>query len=47
MRDEVAAKLYKRLLREEVTSRRIDEASSPASVLQELCEKVRQAAGGP
>jgi hypothetical protein len=40
MRDEVAAKLYKRLLREEVVSRRIDEAASPAAVLQSLCEKV-------
>ena len=40
MRDEVCAKLYKRLLREEVVSRRIDEATSPASVLQNLCEKV-------
>ena len=40
MRDEVAAKLYRRLLRDEVVSRRIDEAASPASVLQTLCEKV-------
>ena len=40
LRDEVAAKLYKRLLREEVVSKRIDAASSPAAVLQSLCEKV-------
>ncbi|KIY96976.1 hypothetical protein MNEG_10986 [Monoraphidium neglectum] len=32
----VAAQLYRRLLREEVTSRRIDEAESPAKVLADL-----------
>mmetsp|Transcript_30974 Transcript_30974/g.68639 ORF Transcript_30974/g.68639 Transcript_30974/m.68639 type:complete len:1037 (+) Transcript_30974:146-3256(+) len=41
LQDEVAAKLYKKLLREEVTSRRIDEAESPASVLQQLCDRVK------
>lgn len=41
IRDEVAAKLYKRLLKEEVTSGRLDAAPSPAAVLQGLCEKVR------
>eukprot|EP00877_Chromochloris_zofingiensis_P006644 jgi/Chrzof1/2232/Cz11g07180.t1_TIC110[v5.2] len=35
----VAANLYKKLLREEVTSRRIDAAESPAGVLQDLCER--------
>ena len=32
IRSDVAGALYKRLLREEVTSRRIDEAASPAQV---------------
>jgi hypothetical protein len=31
-RNEIAAALYKKLLREEVTSRRIDAAASPAQV---------------
>jgi hypothetical protein len=35
-RSEVAAKLYRSLLREAVTSRRIDAAASPAQVLGEL-----------
>ncbi|GBF94257.1 110 kDa translocon of chloroplast envelope inner membrane [Raphidocelis subcapitata] len=35
-RSEVAAVLYRRLLREEVTSRRIDAAASPAQVLGDL-----------
>lgn len=41
LRDEVAARLYRRLLKEEVTSGRLDAAASPAAVLQTLCEKVR------
>ncbi|EFJ41589.1 hypothetical protein VOLCADRAFT_98450 [Volvox carteri f. nagariensis] len=41
LRDEVSAKLYRRLLKEEVTSGRLDSATSPASVLQSLCDKVR------
>ncbi|PNW77802.1 hypothetical protein CHLRE_10g452450v5 [Chlamydomonas reinhardtii] len=41
LRDEVSAKLYRRLLKEEVTSGRLDAAGSPASVLQQLCDKVR------
>ncbi|KAG2482678.1 hypothetical protein HYH03_018413 [Edaphochlamys debaryana] len=41
LRDEVAARLYRRLLKEEVTSGRLDAAESPAKVLQQLCEKVR------
>lgn len=45
MRDEVAAKLYRRLLKEEVTSRRIDEAEDPATVLKSLCEQVRLSFG--
>jgi hypothetical protein len=32
VRSDIAGALYKRLLREEVTSRRIDAASSPAQV---------------
>ena len=40
MRDEVAAKLYRRLLKEEVTSKRIDHAESPATVLEALRNKV-------
>uniref|UniRef100_A0A7S0S6E9 Uncharacterized protein n=1 Tax=Chlamydomonas leiostraca TaxID=1034604 RepID=A0A7S0S6E9_9CHLO len=39
--DEVAARLYKRLLRDEVTSGRLDAAASPAEVLGSLCERVR------
>ena len=35
IRSDVAGALYKRLLREEVTSRRIDEAASPAQVRPE------------
>jgi hypothetical protein len=35
-RAEVAAGLYRRLLREEVTSRRIDAAASPAKVIEDL-----------
>ncbi|GIL58607.1 hypothetical protein Vafri_13622 [Volvox africanus] len=41
LRDEVSAKLYRRLLKEEVTSGRLDAAASPAGVLQSLCDKVR------
>jgi hypothetical protein len=36
IRSEVAAGLYRKLLKEEVASRRIDAASSPAQVLGEL-----------
>lgn len=39
--EEVAARLYRRLLRDEVTSGRLDAAASPAGVLQVLCERVR------
>eukprot|EP00878_Enallax_costatus_P008337 GHUV01008715.1.p1 GENE.GHUV01008715.1~~GHUV01008715.1.p1 ORF type:complete len:884 (+),score=360.27 GHUV01008715.1:261-2912(+) len=39
IRSDVAGALYKRLLREAVTSRKIDEAPSPAQVLGELVEK--------
>ncbi|KAF6255592.1 hypothetical protein COO60DRAFT_1641425 [Scenedesmus sp. NREL 46B-D3] len=39
VRSGIAGTLYKRLLREEVTSRRIDAASSPAQLLGELVEK--------
>lgn len=45
MRDEVAAKLYRRLLKEEVTSKRIDQAESPATVLEALRNKVGGAGG--
>ncbi|GLC39997.1 hypothetical protein PLESTB_000120100 [Pleodorina starrii] len=41
LRDEVSAKLYRRLLKEEVTSGRLDAAASPAGVLQTLCDRVR------
>lgn len=37
--EDIAATLYKNMLREEVTSKRIDEAASPAAVLQSLCER--------
>jgi len=37
--DEVAAKVYKQLLKEEVLSGRLDEADSPASILETLCVK--------
>ncbi|KAI8475724.1 MAG: hypothetical protein J3K34DRAFT_517150 [Monoraphidium minutum] len=39
VRSEVAAGLYRRLLREEVTSRRIDGAESPAKALSDMIEK--------
>lgn len=39
--EEVAARLYRRLLKDEVTSGRLDAAASPASVLSTLCDKVR------
>lgn len=35
VRSEIAGALYKKLLREEVTSRRLDEATSPAQVCVE------------
>jgi len=38
-RSEVAATLYRNLLKEEVTSRRIDQAESPAKVLADLIER--------
>lgn len=41
IRDEVAAKLYRRLLREEVTSKRIDAAADPQTVLAALAARVR------
>eukprot|EP00798_Chlamydomonas_sp_ICE-L_P010243 gene10243-8160_t len=41
LRDETSSRLYKKLLREEVVSKRIDEAADPADVLKSLCEKVR------
>ncbi|GFR49409.1 hypothetical protein Agub_g11462 [Astrephomene gubernaculifera] len=40
LRDEVAAKMYRRLLKEEVTSGRLDAAASPATVLQALCDRL-------
>ncbi|WIA15162.1 hypothetical protein OEZ85_001848 [Tetradesmus obliquus] len=39
VRSGIAGGLYKRLLREEVTSRRLDAAASPAQLLGELVEK--------
>ncbi|KAF8060559.1 SULTR2 [Scenedesmus sp. PABB004] len=39
VRSNIAGALYKRLLREAVTTRRIDEAASPAQVLGELVER--------
>lgn len=39
VRSEVAAGLYRKLLREEVTSRRIDDAEAPAKVLSDLVSK--------
>lgn len=41
LQDEVAARLYKRLLKDEVTSGRLDAAESPAQVLGALCDRVR------
>jgi hypothetical protein len=38
-RAEVAGALYRALLKEEVSSRRIDAAESPAAVLQDLCQR--------
>ena len=41
LRDEISSKVYRRLLREEVTSGRLDAAASKAAVLQELCERLK------
>ncbi|KAF5843790.1 hypothetical protein DUNSADRAFT_5027 [Dunaliella salina] len=41
LHDEVAARLYKRLLREAVTSGKLDSSESPAEVLGSLCERLR------
>lgn len=39
--DEVAAKLYRKLLKEETSSGRLDAAASPATLLQAMCEKCK------
>jgi hypothetical protein len=39
VRGDIAGALYKRLLREEVTSRRIDAAASPAQVGDGVCSR--------
>lgn len=41
IREDVSAALYRRMLKEEVTSKRLEAAASPAQVLQTLCEKSR------
>ncbi|GMH36433.1 hypothetical protein BSKO_04301 [Bryopsis sp. KO-2023] len=41
IREEVASKMYRKLLKEEVTSGRLDAADSKASVLQKLCDRLR------
>lgn len=41
IQDEVAAKLYRKLLKDETSSGRIDAAASPAQVLQALCERCK------
>ncbi|KAK9839292.1 hypothetical protein WJX81_005958 [Elliptochloris bilobata] len=40
MRDDIVSKAYRRLLREEFTSGRLDAAASKAAVLGELCERL-------
>lgn len=41
IREEVASKMYRKLLKEEVTSGRLDAADSKAAVLQKLCDRLR------
>lgn len=43
VRGEVVSKMYRKLLREEVQSGRLEAAESPATVLQTLCDKVHYA----
>lgn len=41
VQDDIASALYKKLLRDEVRSQRIDKAESPAEVLEQLCVRTR------